>query len=291
MKSMTGYGKYREITSVGTVTVELISVNHRNLDIRLRLPEACHFLEIPFRSLLKKRLRRGHVDGFVKIEKEADALSHDIHLNEPVARAYLQEAKRFLESESSLSSSDFSWIFTRSDVWKPPEIPEDSDMDKAITPVFQKALELLVHSRAEEGKKLKAFFEERVAEMVPILKDIDVIKAALPRLAKENLVKRLEELSLDPHINPDRLAQEVTYLAQRSDIAEEVSRLHAHLDVLTQKIQAPDVNGRELDFLLQEMNREVNTMGSKSITHELTNRVLRLKEILNQIREQVQNVE
>ncbi|RTZ91465.1 MAG: YicC family protein [Deltaproteobacteria bacterium] len=291
MKSMTGYGRAQANTPLGIITAEITSVNHRNLDIRLRLPDLCRFLEIELRVACKDTLRRGHVEGNIKIERDEGAIARDISLNLTVARAYYEEVRKFQESVGLDREPDPSWIFQNPEVWQTPEAPGNDDIRAAILPVFREALRNLVMAREAEGRKLTAFFEEKLKEIDPILKEIDSFMPDLPRLVRESLIKRLEELKMDPALNPDRLAQEAAYLAQRADITEEVSRLASHLKAFREKILGEKVSGRELDFTIQEMNREVNTMGSKSVSYDLSSHVIRLKEILNQLREQVQNVE
>ena len=290
MKSMTGYGKAQEQTFLGLITVELVSVNHRNLDIRLKLPESCRVLEIDLRGLVKKTLRRGHLDGFVKIERD-EAAVEEISLNLPMATAYFNEITKLHEALNLDAPVDISWILGKPDVWQSPPAPETEQLRTALLPVFEEALRALNRSREQEGAALKRFFENKLREIESVLKEIEAFMPRLPHLVKESLSKKLAELQQDPSLNPDRLAQEVAYLAQRADIAEEVSRFGSHLKAFREKIAAPEVSGRELDFTVQEMNREVNTMGSKSVAYDLSARVIRLKELLNQIREQVQNVE
>ena len=291
MKSMTGYGRARENTSLGGVTVELTSVNHRNLDIRLRLPDLCRPLEIELRETIKKTLRRGHVEGFVKIDRDETAVPIDIKINIPAATAYYNEIKKLQAALGIDAVPDLSWILGKPEVWQSPETPETDALRAAVLPVFKEALEQLAQSRSREGDALQAFFTEKLDEIAPVLEQIEAFMPRLPHLVKESLIKRLEELQQDPSLNPDRLAQEVAYLAQRADIAEEVSRFASHCRAFRNMISQSGVSGRELDFTLQEMNREVNTMGSKSVSYDLSARVIRLKEILNQLREQTQNVE
>lgn len=288
---MTGYGRVQENTSIGVVTVELTSVNHKNLDIHLRLPEICWFMEIEMHRLIKTILRRGHVEGLVKIKWEPEHTSPNIMLNLPTATAYFEEAKRFYRSLGFSKAPEPSWILDRDDVWQSREYPEDNEISKAIIPIFHKAVRRLVNSREEEGKTLTSFFEQKFREITLLLEEVEDLKSKVPALARESLTKRLKELGLDPTLNPDRLYQEIAYTAQRADIAEEVSRLSSHIAAFNNRIHAPETSGRELDFIIQEMNREVNTIGSKSISYKLSSLVIKLKGIINQMREQVQNVE
>jgi len=291
MRSMTGYGKAQNNTSIGIITVELTSVNHKNLDIRLRLPEFCRFLEIEIRKLLKETLRRGHVEGFLKIERDEAAIPQGITLNLPVAKAYYKEAERFYQALGIQDSIETSWILNNPDVWQTPDVPETDEIRTAVVPVIREAINHLVKTRETEGGTLSIFFEQKLKEIRVVLKKIEILKNEVPALAREALTQKLKELNVDPSVNPDRLAQEVAYMAQRADIAEEVTRLASHVEAFKTRIHVPGTSGKELDFTIQEMNREVNTIGSKSISYGLSSLVIQLKEIINQMREQVQNVE
>ena len=290
MRSMTGYGKAQASTPLGHVTVELTSVNHRNLDVRLRIPELCRFLDIEMRNILKANLRRGHVEGTIKIIPDASQEFGKPTLNYPVARAYVREAERFCQAMSLPLPTDPAWVLSRPDVWETAEELEETRVREAVLPAFHEALMRLIQSREAEGASLKRFMEEKLSLIPPLLGQIETLQNSLPRLARETLERRLRELDLDPKVNPDRLAQEIAYMAQRADIAEEASRLSRHVRAFEAKLKEGAPSGRELDFLIQEMNRETNTMGSKSVSYELTSLTLKLKEIINQLREQVQNV-
>ena len=291
MKSMTGYGKAQAPTSIGNVTVELTSVNHRNLDIRLKLPEICRFIEIEARKALKSRVRRGYVEGIVRIEKDPVATSGNPRLNLHVAQTYFEEAKRFYQSLCISEPPEPTWILNRPDVWEATEDLEDNKIKEAVLPVFREALGYLIRSREEEGRALLTFFEQKLNGMMPLLNRLETLKSNVPQLAREALLKRLKELDLDPVLSSDRLAQEVLYTAQRADIAEEVSRLSSHVASFKTKLREEMVSGRELDFIVQEMNREVNTIGSKSISYDISTLTIQLKGTINQMREQIQNVE
>ena len=291
IRSMTGYGKAEGSLEIGRVTIELMSVNHRNLDIRLRLPDPVRFLEIDLRGILKSELKRGHIEGGIKITADPSAPFGSPHLNRPIARLYFEEAKRFYRLLDIQGIPDPSWILSKPDVWESAESLENDRIRKPFLSVFSNAVRHLVHSREAEGSSLMAFLERKLHETIPLLERVQALKDQVPRIAQESLEKRLRELRLDPSLNPDRLSQEVIYLAQRADISEEVSRLNAHITTFGKKLREQEVTGRELDFIVQEMNREVNTMGSKSISYELSSLTIQLKKIINQIREQVQNVE
>ncbi len=291
IKSMTGYGKAEGSTALGWVTVELTSVNHRNLDVRLKLPELIRFLDIEFRGLLKAKLKRGHIEGSIKITVDPSSPLGMPRLNLAIARSFYEEVRGFYNATNLTGSPDPSWIFGKPEVW---ETAEPEAVEKArddFLALFTEAIDRLERSRESEGSTLQTFLERKLHEMAPLIKGMETLKNEVPRLARDSLEKRLRDLDLDPAVNPDRLAQEVVYLAQRADIAEEVARLSAHVNTFGQKLTAPETSGRELDFIIQEMNREVNTMGSKSISYELSSLTIQLKKIINQMREQVQNAE
>jgi len=291
IRSMTGYGKAEGTTALGWVTVELSSVNHRNLDIRLKLPELIRFLDIEFRGIMKSKLKRGHIDGSIKVTADPSSPLSMPRLNLTLARFFFEEIQRFYRVMEIPGSPDPSWILNKPEVWETvePEAVEAARTD--LLKLFTEAIHRLEHSRATEGNTLQAFLERKLHEMDPLIKRVEAMKHEVPHLARESIEKKLQDLKLDPTANPDRVAQEVVYLAQRADIAEETARLSAHVEAFSRKLAAPETSGRELDFIIQEMNREVNTMGSKSISYELSSLIIHLKKIINQMREQVQNVE
>ncbi len=291
MKSMTGFGKARGETPLGSITVELTSVNHRTLDIRLKLPDSFRFLEIDLRKRLKERLRRGHVEGIVKIARDPEAQDGNPTLNLALAQGYYREAERFYRAVGAAGPCDPTWILGRPDVWEASDEVNEDVARTTVLPVFSQALDQLILSREREGASLLHFLETKLADLSPLLDQVEALKTGIPRQAQETLLKRLTDLHLDPSLNPERVAQEAAFIAQRADISEEVSRLSRHIEAFGIKLRAREAGGRELDFILQEMNREVNTMGAKGISYALSALTLQLKEIINQMREQVQNVE
>ena len=292
MKSMTGYGKTQDNTSAGVVSVEMISVNHRNLDLRLRIPDAFRFVEIDIRNLIKAKLRRGHVEVAVRVEPDPESASGNIAINLPAALAYHREAAKFYHAVGNAKEAPVpSWIFGMKDVWNTPDPADSHTIKEALLFLSERALTALIATRASEGATLEAFFEQKTRGLLPIVEGITGLKDEIPAQARAALEARIRDLGADSTVSPDRLAQEITLLVQRADITEEVSRLGAHIKNFLEKIHQPDIGGKELDFILQEMNRETNTMGSKSASYQLSALMIQLKETISQLREQVQNVE
>jgi len=292
MKSMTGYGKAQDNTPAGIVSVEMISVNHRNLDLRLRLPDAFRFAEIDIRNFLKKKLRRGHVEVAVRVESNSESTAKNITINLPAALTYYQEAAKFYQAVENVKKPPVSdWIFNMKDVWNTPDPIDNPAIKETLLFLSEQALTALMASRASEGTTLERFFEQKTRILLPVMDGITRLKDEIPVQARTDLENRIRNFGANSTVSPDRLAQEITLLVQRADITEEVSRLGAHINSFLEKIHHPDTGGKELDFILQEMNRETNTMGSKSASYQLSTLIIQLKEIIGQLREQVQNVE
>jgi uncharacterized protein (TIGR00255 family) len=291
---MTGYGEARDNTPAGVVSVEMISVNHKNLDLRLRLPNAFRFIEIDIRNLLKEKLRRGHVEVAVKVETDPDpeSAAKNITLNLSTALAYHREAVKLYKALKISNKTPVSdWIFKMENVWSIPEPINRETIKKTLLFLTSKALTALVTARESEGATLEVFLKKKTRALLPIMEKITRLKSEIPAQTRASLETRLKKLNIDNTVSPDRLAQEIALLVQRADITEEVSRLGAHINRFLEKIHQPDTGGKELDFIIQEMNREANTISSKSTSYNLSTLVIQLKETINQLREQVQNVE
>jgi len=292
MKSMTGYGKAQDNTPAGIVGVEIFSVNHRNLDLRLRLPDAFRFIEIDIRNLLKKKLRRGHIEVTVRIESNSESTAKNITINLPAALAYYHEATKFYHAVENMQTIPaVDWIFSMKDIWSTPDPVDPHAIKETLLLLSNRALGALILSRESEGTALETFFDQKIEAMRPIMDKITRLKDKIPVQARADLKTRIRNFGADGMISPDRLAQEITLLVQRADITEEVSRLSAHINSFLEKIHQPETGGKELDFILQEMNRETNTMGAKSASYQLSTLIIQLKEVISQLREQVQNVE
>ncbi|HEV3238758.1 MAG TPA: YicC/YloC family endoribonuclease [Casimicrobiaceae bacterium] len=285
--SMTGFAAVAAELPGCSLSVELRAVNHRYLDLQLRLPDELRALDATLRELLTAELKRGKVDCRIALNHALPGTATLAVNAERVAqlRAAATEVLRHAPGSSALSVVD---ILHWPGVLTEPSLPPQELAERAVALVRQ-ALRELAASRAREGARLKALLEEccrgidaqiaRVAPRIP----------ALHAAYVEKLGARLKEAGLDP--DAERLKQELALFATKIDVAEEVARLATHVAEVRRVLSTGGSSGKRLDFLMQELNREANTLGSKSVDAEVSQAALELKVLIEQMREQVQNIE
>lgn len=270
-----------------TLSCELRSVNHRYCDISLRLPERLRFVEAELRSAIAAKISRGKVECSLSYKKQAkNGPSFIINMD---AVATLLAATNAIE-EQMLGTLSFSAL----EVLGFPGIQQEPDIDKeqlglGITALVDQTLAQLLEAREREGAQLKILLEERCTKMLGF---VDLAGKRMPEvllLIRNKLKDRITELVAEPDF--DRLEQELVLLAQKLDITEELDRLETHINEVLRVLKQKDPVGRRLDFLMQELNREANTLGSKSADKEMTRIAIELKVLIEQMREQVQNIE
>lgn len=288
--SMTGFGRASGNTSFGRVSVEIKSVNHRFLDILARLPAGWSSLEAFLREEIGRTIRRGRVE--VSINRSEGVRAR------PLATLDLAAAKRHLgELRKTARALRLPGTVTLSDLLRCPDLfvvpAEDISPEAAWTevkPIVTKALSSHAKTRKREGESLAADVSARLQELGGLAERIRERAPLVPKAAQGRLEKRVADLARQP-VDPARLAQEVAILAERSDITEEVTRLASHLKQASEIGRRSEGVGKAFDFLLQEMNREINTIGSKAGDIEITRSVLTAKQEVEKIREQIQNIE
>ena len=291
MYSMTGYGRGSASLDGRELTIELKSVNNRFLDIGMKLPRQLSFLEDQLRKLLNDSLNRGHVDVFVNYRNlRSDAKT--VRVDQALLKAYLASAR---ESARALDLADdltLSRALTLPDVTT--ILPADEDQQalaELSKSVMSEAIENLKIMRQKEGERLKLDLSARMDTMTGYAA---VIERRAPAVVEEYRVKltaRIEELLGETEVDRARLATEVAIFADRAAIDEEIVRLNTHLIHFRELLEANEPVGRKMDFLVQEMNRECNTIGSKANDAELTSIVLLCKAEIEKLREQIQNIE
>ncbi len=285
--SMTAFARQETITSWGPLTWELRSVNHRYLEIALRLPEELRVLEPRVRELLNARLARGKVDGTLRFQP-SDAAAGAIEMNE-------EQVQRLLVAAGHLRgmSEDLSPL-RAIDVLRWPGALKVSPLDVenlgavALT-TLSAAVDELVKTRQREGARMQEFMLQRLQSMEQLVVKAKELVPEATRIFRERLEARLKEIK--QQLDPARLEQEIVLFAQKSDVTEEIDRLTAHFSEIRRVFSQPGPIGRRLDFLMQELNREANTLSSKSTDTRLTNVAVELKVLIEQMREQVQNIE
>jgi uncharacterized protein (TIGR00255 family) len=289
--SMTGFGRASGRALDREVVVEAKSVNNRFRDVHIRAPKAYIALEEPLKKAVAERLARGRLDIWVQIDESA-ALSNRLAVNMDLAQAYknaLEKLKTELNLAGEIRLGDLT---PYRDVIQFAEEDLDWDLFLAeITPIVNEALDNLIAMRQTEGVAVAEDFRQRLGVIESGVARIEARRQEVLAEIKTRLLSRIQSLTENLELDENRLIQEAAYLADRSDITEELVRLSSHIDQFAAQVQTGGPVGRRLDFLLQEMNREVNTIGSKTQDAETTNTVVDMKTELEKLREQVQNVE
>ena len=293
MNSMTGFGRSTRIADGLQCTIEIKSVNSRFLDLNIRSPKQVNSVEHSIRKCIQKSLHRGKVDVFVTLQ-DIDDREKQFLINSSL-KNQIQDLLVLEGFYKSAQDVPLAAVMSISNEWiqiKDDEIQEDS-LCSLITETTMEALNALVHMRTSEGVQIQQDLLERLSHMTAIIDDINAHKEDAVLAYKENLRKKMLEYvdNLDIAINEDRLLQEVAIMADKTDITEEIVRFRSHVVQLTNTLKMDEPIGRKLDFIIQEMNREVNTIGSKAMDITLTDHVVQLKCELEKIREQVQNIE
>jgi len=290
LKSMTGYGQGTASGETFTVTVDLRSVNNRNLDIHWRAPQDLASLEIPLKKQIQAALSRGRVDVTVTFSQTADSA---YELNRPLIRGYL-EALRVMREEFGLAGdADLATITRLPNVMLPKTANNtlSEAVVQGVETALTHALAALVAMRAVEGHELQKELLARVERIEKQLVTIESGADGIVDAYREKLRKRVTELLDKTTIDETRLAQEVAYLAERSDISEEIARLKSHIVQLRELLSGDSEIGKKLDFLLQETNREANTILSKSAELAICDAAIEIKTEVEKLREQANNVE
>lgn len=293
MNSMTGFGRATQIVDGLQCMIEIKSVNSRFLDLNIRSPKQVNSVEHSIRKCIQKTIHRGKVDVFVTLQDVGDrekqfiinsCLKHQIQ-DLLVSEGFYREPQEVPLSAVMAISNDWVQI-------QDSEVTEDV-LQSLVTDTTTNALNALVSMRQSEGIHIQQDLLHRLSQMTNIIEDINSHKADAVIAYKENLRTKMMDYveGLDITANEDRLLQEVAIMADKTDITEEIVRFRSHVVQLTNTLKMDEPIGRKLDFIIQEMNREVNTIGSKAMDITLTDHVVQLKCELEKVREQVQNIE
>ena len=291
MKSMTGYGRAREEINGREITVELRAVNHRDLDVSVKYPRIYGYLEDALKKAAAARIARGKVDIFVQITNH-NTTDTTVRLNLPLAKQYY-EALTTLSKELGLQEEISALSIAKMpDVLVGEQAEVDADtLCAAVLSVFDRAAADFDVMRLREGKKMTEDIREKAAHIQTL---VTMVEERAPQRVEEyrtKLYKRMQEILADSTIEESRLITEAALYADRTAVDEETVRLRSHLHQLDLMLEETNPVGRKLDFLVQEMNREANTIGSKSNDSELARLVVDLKSDIEKIREQIQNIE
>ena len=291
IKSMTGYGRAQQLVDGMNITVELKSVNHRYFEFSSKLPRSYGFLDEALKTFFMGKLTRGKLECYVQIEtvEEADTL---VSVNHPLVKSYLaayQELSETYGIENDIKVSDLVKV---ADVLTLRKAQADEDRIRAaVMTVAQDALAGFIAMREREGARLKA---DVLSRLETIEETVTYVEARSPETVKEyneKLIARLQELLTDTHIEEQRILTEAAIFADKIAVAEETVRLRSHIAQMRSFLEAEEAVGKKMDFLVQEMNRETNTIGSKAQDVAIARKVVATKAEIEKIREQIQNIE
>lgn len=286
-RSMTGYARVEKDTQQGQLTLELRAVNHRYLEINMRMPEELRQFEMALRERLQASLGRGKLECNVRF-RSANSSATAVQVDENMAKSVLVACDQLHDWMQNAAR------MTPLDVLEWPGVVKESQLDiapvgKQLLTLLDQAVDELVSMRGQEGERLEEMLTSRLTQISGLVinvreRRVDVIKAI-----REKLITRIAEL--DVAADEKRLEQELVFIAQKLDVSEELDRLDSHIKAVKQALEKEEPIGRRLDFLMQEFNREANTLGSKSADSETTQTAVELKVLIEQMREQVQNIE
>jgi uncharacterized protein (TIGR00255 family) len=283
--SMTGYGRSTGETDFGRITVEVRSLNHRHLDVMVRTPRSLMHLDPEIRNMARKRVSRGKVEVFLVLEDRPLDFVIDTDRALDVAKA-LEKVASAIGDKVRLEH-----ILAAGEIVQSNERLVGEEINSVILKTAGQALEEMIEHRHDEGDALAQDLVQRMDELTTISRGIEEIAPDAPVRARQNIIQFLADLDLGERVEPQRLEVEVAMLAQRSDVTEEITRLRTHQNSFREALSKGGVVGRRLDFLIQEIQREINTIGSKSGIPEISERVVDFKTGLEKVREQVQNIE
>ena len=292
MRSMTGYGRGEHIQEGFKFTVELNSVNRKQSDIAINIPSELEELEPRVRDEINTRVSRGRINVVVAYHRGAAKAADQVDLDVSLAKAYLRAIQK-LQKELKLNGPvALDTVLRAPGVLKLAESAMDADaVWPGVAAALRKALAQLIQMREKEGKFLTADLSARLELLAEGIAGIAKVAPGTIAHYREQLHARIKEAGLDIPLDDERLLKEVVFFADRCDISEELTRLESHLRQFRDGLKSAEPVGRTLDFLAQEMNREINTIGSKANAAEISQLVVKMKAELEKIREQVQNIE
>lgn len=290
IKSMTGYGKANLEKNEREYQVEIKSVNHRYLDISVKMPRVLSYLEEAVKKEIATKVKRGKIDVFITFQNNSTE-GKEIKINTEIAKVYIDELKKLAKQEEILANIEVTEISKFPDVLSIQNKQEDETIKGELLETVCQATQKLVQMRTVEGEKIAEDLLLRIKAIQEKVKEISSLSTGLIEEYVVKLEGRIKEILKNQEVDPSRLAQEVVIYADKCSVEEEVTRLKSHIAQFEQLLNAEEAIGKKLDFIIQEMNRETNTIGSKANNLEITNDVIDVKTELENIREQIQNIE
>ena len=289
---MTGYGRSESQNQKQSCIVEIRSVNNRHMEIKTKLPRYLNQLELPLKKLVKSKCSRGSLDISITLDKnEGSSSDHKIKPDLKLAFQYFEAINQIKGALSLTGEIDINTVLSIKDLIKFEAHELDSSQEEMITKTVEEALEALTKMRDEEGRNLQSDISVGLIKITNLADHIQSRQPIILKEYQEKLRDRINTLSEGIPLDEARLAQEIAIMADRCDVTEELSRLRSHLQQFNNLILKKGAIGRKLEFITQEINREANTIASKTIDYKVSQSVIELKSTLEKIREQILNIE
>lgn len=287
---MTGFGRGKAESDSFSVNVEVKTVNHRFCEMNIRMPRQLFKIEDKMKKIINQHIRRGRVEVYVSLDGEG-IISRKIHVDWKLIDEYYQfikQAKSLYGIEGTVTLHD---LLNRSDLIHIEESEEDNDeLEDLVLSAVREAVIQLKQMRMVEGEELKADLQSIIAQFEALVTELQTYAPIVVQLYKERIIKRMQEY-VNGQIDEARILTEAAVFAEKADINEEITRLKSHIGQFNQTLNVKEPIGRKLDFLVQEMNREANTIGSKANDSNIAKQVVEMKSLLEKLKEQVQNIE
>lgn len=291
LKSMTGFGRYEMVTDAYKISVEMKAVNHRYLDLSIKMPKKFNYFEASIRTLLKSYIQRGKVDLYISYEDYTEG-KLSLKYNKALAAEYMDAFRQMAEQFNIVNDITVSSLSKCPEVLSMEQTPEDEEkLWKVLSEGVKQAAEKFVETRTAEGEMLRADLQKKLSYMTEL---VNFVEERSPKIIEEyrsKLTEKVNELLNGVGIDEGRIAAEVTIYADKICTDEEMVRLKSHIEAMKKKLDLGGSIGRELDFIAQEMNREANTTLSKANDLETADKAIALKTEIEKVREQIQNIE
>lgn len=291
VRSMTGFGRGEATVDGRDIVVEIKSVNHRYFEFNCRTTRGYSFLEEKLKSYIKDSVKRGKIDVYVSLTQKEDTESV-VKINESLAQGYINALKKLSQEYGIKDDISVSTVSAYSDIFQVRKTPEDEEeVWNAVKPVLDSALKNFISMRETEGEKMKADVMDRAERILSIVSEIELRSPERVKEYEARLKEKIQELLGSAEYDEQRIITEVAIFGDKVAVDEETVRLRSHFDQLKVLMNGDGEVGRKLDFIIQEMNREANTIGSKANDSDLAHKVVDIKAEIEKIREQIQNLE
>ena len=291
IRSMTGFGRCEDTVDGRDIIVEIKSVNHRYFEFSSRITRGYGFLDEKLKSYIQGRIARGKVDVYVSIETLEDT-DAQVLVNHSLAAGYVAALRELAERYNLRDDISVSSVSRYSDIFTIHKTPEDEEIIwNAVRQVLDRSLDAFIRMRETEGSRLKADVESRAERILALVSQIEERSPQTVKEYEQKLLARLQEMLSDVKIEEQRILTEAAIFADKVAVAEETVRLRSHFDQFRKMLNSEEAIGRKLDFIVQEMNREANTIGSKAVDSQIAYLVVEIKAEIEKIREQIQNIE